>query len=209
VRVECEDESIAAVVLATAPVQFNFMKQAFTLVGLLATASCSSPSPITTTASPTIAPDAAAAQQTASSVQQAVATYIKAHPTDFTGYEPVRWSQPLAYTKTGEATIKGVVAMQLFDNALVSRSKALAAYKASLARHDAPAKTEAVKARYRHANKYNDSLLAVANTFASIRDTTRLGTEIVHLYRTKAKTGFMVLDSATFVVYPTGKVEQL
>jgi hypothetical protein len=209
VRVECEDESIAAVVLATAPVQFNFMKQAFALVGLLATASCSSPSPITTTASPTITPDAAAAQQTASSVQQAVATYIKAHPTDFTGYEPVRWSQPLAYTKTGEATIKGVVAMQLFDNALVSRSKALAAYKASLARHDAPVKTEAVKARYRHANKYNDSLLAVANTFAGIRDTTRLGTEIVHLYRTKAKTGFMVLDSAMFVVYPTGKVEQL
>jgi hypothetical protein len=209
VRVECEDESIAAVVLATAPVQFNFMKQAFALVGLLAAASCSSPSPTTTTASPTITPDAAAAQQTASSVQQAVATYIKAHPTDFTGYEPVRWSQPLAYTKTGEATIKGVVAMQLFDNALVSRSKALAAYKASLARHDAPAKTEAVKARYRHANKYNDSLLAVANSFAGIRDTTRLGTEIVHLYRTKAKTGFMVLDSATFVVYPTGKVEQL
>lgn len=184
------------------------MKQAFALVGLLAAASCSSPSTPATTAPPASAATAPA-QPAANSLQQAVTAYIKAHAANYTGYEPVRWSPPLAYTKASEAAIKGVVAMQLFDNALVPRNQALADYKASLARHDAPAKTEAIKARYGKANKYNDSLLAIANSFGGVRDTTRLGTEIVHFYRTKAKSGIMVLDSATFVVYPTGKVEQL
>jgi hypothetical protein len=185
------------------------MKQAFALAGLLAAASCSSPSaPATST--PAATTQAAAPTQPASdSVQQAVTTYIKANAADFSGYEPVRWSRPMVYTKLNEAAIKGVVAMQLFDNALVPRNKALADYKASLARHDAPAKTEAIKARYGKANKYNDSLLAIANSFIGVKDTTHLGTEIVHVYRTKAKGGVMVLDSATFVVYATGKVEQL
>jgi hypothetical protein len=115
----------------------------------------------------------------------------------------------MAYTKLNEAAIKGVVAMQLFDNALVPRNKALADYKASLARHDPPARTEAIKARYGKANKYNDSLLAIANSFIGVKDTMRLGTEIGHTYRTRDKTGVMVRDSATFVVYTTGKVEQL
>jgi hypothetical protein len=198
-------ESAAAPVLATASVQFYFMKQVYALVGLLVAASCSSPSTPVTTTTPATAP----AQPDASSVQQAVTTYIKSHKADFTDYEPVRWSQPVAYTTVSEATIKGIVAMQLFDNALVPRNKALAAYKSSIARHDAPARMEAVKARYRKATKHNDSLLAIANSLTEVRDTTPLGTEIVHYYRTKAKTGFMVLDSTTFVVYFTGKVEQL
>lgn len=185
------------------------MKQVSALVGLLAAASCSSPSAPTTASSPPATQAAAPAQPAPDSVQQAVATYIRANAADFTGYEPVRWGRPVAYTKMNEAAIKGVVAMQLFDNALVPRNKALADYKASLARHDAPAKTEAIKARYGKANKYNDSLLAIANSFIGMKDTTHLGTEIVHIYRTKAKSGVMVLDSATFVVYATGKVEQL
>jgi hypothetical protein len=184
------------------------MKQAFALVGLLAAASCSSPSAPATVA-PSAATQTAAPAQATDSVQQAVAAYINKNAADFAGYEPVRWSRPMAYTKLNEAAIKGVVAMQLFDNALVPRNKALADYKASLARHDAPAKTEAIKARYGKANKYNDSLLAIANSFIGVKDTTHLGTEIVHIYRTKAKSGVMVLDSATFVVYATGKVEQL
>ncbi|TVT37836.1 hypothetical protein FNT36_21990 [Hymenobacter setariae] len=138
-----------------------------------------------------------------------MASYIKANRAAFVGYEPVRWGQPVTYTKANEAAIKGVLAMQLFDDALVPRNKALAEYKASLARHDAPAKTEAIKARYGKANKYNDSLLAIANSFIGSKDTTRLGTQIAHIYRTKAKSGVMVLDSATFLVYRTGKVEQM
>jgi hypothetical protein len=184
------------------------MKQAFALAGLFAAASCSSPSAPATTPKATIQA-AASTQPAADSIQQAVVTYIKANATDFVGYEPVRWSSPMVYTKLNEAAIKGVVAMQLFDNALVPRNKALADYNASLARHDAPAKTEAIKARYGKANKYNDSLLAIANSFIGVKDTTRLGTEIVHIYRKKVKSGVMVLDSATFVVYTTGKVEQL
>ena len=183
------------------PVQFNFMKQAFALVGLLAAASCSSPS--------TPAAISPAGAQAAGPLQQAVTAYIKANEADFVGYEPVRWSSPAAYTKLKEAAIKGVVAMQVFDEALVPRNKALAEYKASLARHDAPAKTAAIMARYGKANKYNDSLLVIANSFIGVKDTTRLGTEIVHIYRTKTQTGAAVLDSATFVVYPGGKVEQL
>jgi len=200
---------MAARVVVTASVQFNFMKQAFALVGLLAATSCSAPTAPATATPAATTQATASAQLAADSVQQAVATYIKRNTADFVGYEPVRWGRPTAYTKLNEATIKGVVAMQLFDNALVPRNKALADYKASLARHDAPAKTEAIKARYGKANKYNDSLLAIANSFIGVRDTTRLGTEIAHTYRKKAKSGFMVLDSATFVVYTTGKVEQL
>lgn len=185
------------------------MKQAFALVGLLVAAGCSSPSAPATVSPAATTQAAAPAQQPADSVQQAVTTYIKANAAGFAGYEPVRWGRPTAYTKMSEAAIKGVVAMQLFDNALVPRNKALDAYKASVARHDAPARTEAIKARYGKANKYNDSLLAIANSFIGVKDTTRLGTEIMHTYRTKAKSGIMVLDSATFVVYSTGKVEQL
>jgi hypothetical protein len=108
-----------------------------------------------------------------------------------------------------EAAIKGVVAMNVFDAALIPRNKALAAYKASLARHDNHAKNEAIKAVYGRANKYNDSLLVIANSFIGVKDTTRLGTAIVHTYRAKDKAGKAVLDSASFVVYTSGKVEQL
>jgi uncharacterized lipoprotein NlpE involved in copper resistance len=196
--------------LRTASVQFDFMKQALTLVGLLAAVGCNSPSAPTTATTPT-APASAPARPApaAQAVQQAVIAYIQANTAHFAGYEPVRWGRPAAYSKVNEAAIKGVVAMQLFDNALVPRNKALADYKASLARHDAPAKTEAIKARYGKANKYNDSLLAIANGFIGVKDTARLGTQIGHTYRTKSKSGVMVLDSATFVVYATGKVEQL
>ncbi len=185
------------------------MKQVYALVGLLAAASCSSPSTPGTTTLPATTRATAPAQLAAGAVQQAVATYISSHKADFTDYEPVRWSQPVAYTSVSEATVKGIGAMQLFDNALVPRNKALAEYRASLARHDAPARTEVIKARLRKATRYNDSLLAVANSLSGVKDTTLLGAEIVHYYRTKARTGFMVLDSATFVVYSTGKVEQL
>lgn len=142
-------------------------------------------------------------------LHQAVSAYIQANASSFPAYEAVRWGSPLAYTKASEAAIKGVVAMKNFDDALIPRNQALADYKASLAKHDAPAKTEAIKARYGKANKYNDSLLAIANGFIGMKDTTRLGTEVVHTYRTKNKAGAVVLDSATFVVYPKGKVEQL
>ena len=142
-------------------------------------------------------------------LHQAISAYIQANASSFPAYEAVRWGSPMAYTKASEAAIKGVVAMKNFDDALIPRNQALADYKASLAQHDAPAKTEAIKARYGKANKYNDSLLAIANGFIGMRDTARLGTEIVHTYRTKNKAGAVVLDSATFVVYPQGRVEQL
>ena len=174
------------------------MKNYFSLFLLLAAASACS--------SPAHSPEAAVL---ASPTQQAVAAYIKANSAAFAGYEPVRWGHPAAYTKMSEAAIKGVVAMKNFDDALVPRNQALADYKASLARHDDAAKTEAIKGVYGKANKYNDSLLLIANSFIGVKDTTRLGTEIVHTYRTKSKAGAVVLDSATFVVYPSGKVEQL
>ena len=174
------------------------MKNNFFLFLLLAAAGCqSSPSHPEAAATPT------------DTTQQAVAAYIKANNAAFAGYEPVRWGRPAAYTKMSEAAIKGVVAMKNFDDALVPRNQAMADYKASLARHDAPAKTEAIKALYGKANKYNDSLLLIANSFIGVKDTTRLGTEVVHTYRAKNQAGTVVLDSATFVVYPSGKVEQL
>lgn len=142
-------------------------------------------------------------------LHQAIAAYIQANATSFPDYKAVRWAPPIAYTRASEAAIKGVVAMRNFDDALVPRNQALADYKASLAQHDALDKTEAIKARYGKANKYNDSLLAIANSFIGVKDTVRLGTEIVHTYRIKNKAGMMILDSAAFVVYPKGKVEQL
>ncbi|RZJ86803.1 MAG: hypothetical protein EOO60_12995 [Hymenobacter sp.] len=180
------------------------MNKVFPLLALLVATSCSSPTgPQATT------PTQAATAQPTDSIQQAVATYIKANEAAFAGYEPVRWGPPAAYTKMNEAAIKGVVAMKNFDDALVPRNQALDNYKASLARHDAPAKTAAIMAKYGKANKYNDSLLLIANSFIGVKDTTRLGTQLVHTYRTKNATGTVVLDSATFVVYPKGKVEQL
>lgn len=184
------------------------MKNALFLLVLLAVAGCnSSPTP-PTAANPVVAPASPAATP-ASSAQQAVTAYIKANPANFAGYAPVRWSAPNAYTKMSEAAIAGVVAMQAFDDALTPRNKALADYKAALARHDAPARVEAIKARYGKANKYNDSLLAIANGIIGTTDTTRLGTQIGHTYRTKNPAGAVVLDSATFVVYRDGKVKQL
>lgn len=177
------------------------MKKVVLLLCALAIAGCNS------TSSPKKV--AADASTPSDSLQQAVSAYIRANAGTFPEYEAVRWSQPTPYTKMSEAAIKGVVAMQDFDDALVPRNQALADYKASLARHDAPARTEAIKARYGKANKYNDSLLVIANSFIGNKDSTRLGTEIVHTYRAKDKKGAVILDSATFVVYPSGKVEQL
>lgn len=182
------------------------MRQAFALAGLLAAASCHSPAaPITAAAPAADAP----APPTASAVQQAVAAYIKANAAAFSGYEPVRWGRPLAYTKSSEAARRGMLAMQRFDEALGPRSKAFAVYRASLARHEPPARTQALKARYDKAARCSDSLLAAAATLSGVQDTTRLGTAIMHAYRTKAKSGFMVLDSAVFVVDASGRVEQL
>ena len=177
------------------------MKNTALLFALLATAACNSADSTKQVAS-------AAAPAPADSLQQAVAAFIKANAATFPGYEAVRWGKPAKYTRMSEAAIKGVVAMKNFDDALVPRNQALADYKASLARHDTPAQTEVIKARYGKANKYNDSLLVIANSFIGVKDTTRLGTEIVHTYRTTGKRG-AVLDSATFVVYPNGRVEQL
>lgn len=183
------------------------MKNLFpTLVFLLAAAGCNSPAPAGKAA--TEAPTAKAAAP-ADTLQQAVAAYVAAHAAAFPGYEPVRWGAPAAYTKMNEAAIKGVVAMQAFDDALTPRNQALANYKASLTRHDAPAKTAAIMARYGKANKHNDSLLVIANSFIGVKDSARLGTQLVHAYRAKNKAGALALDSATFVVYPGGRVEQL
>ncbi|TPG65578.1 hypothetical protein [Hymenobacter nivis] len=176
------------------------------LVFLLAAASCNSPAPADKAAAGAPAARAAAPTDT---VQQAVAKYVAAHAAAFPGYEPVRWGPPAAYTKMNEAAIKGVVAMRAFDDALTPRNQALANYKASLARHDAPAKTAAIMAIYGKANKHNDSLLAIANSFIGVKDSARLGTQLVHAYRATNAAGALALDSATFVVYPGGRVEQL
>jgi hypothetical protein len=167
---------------------------------LLLLAACNSPAP--TTSAP-IAPPLASPEQ------QAVASYVKAHATAFPSYQPLGWGQPLAYTKAREAAIKGVLAMKAFDDALVPRNKALADYQGVQARHAPAAEVAAALARYGKANKYNDSLLLIANRFLGVKDTFRLGTEITHTYRTKNQSGTLTTDSATFVVYRGGHVEQL
>ena len=177
------------------------MKKALPLLVLLAATGCNSSTPESAADVP--------AQPANTPLQQAVSDYIKANAAAYPNYEPVRWGRPAAYTKMSEAAIKGVVAMQAFDDALTPRNQALANYKAAVARHEAPARVEAIKARYGKANKHNDSLLVIANSFIGVKDSTRLGTEIVHTYRAKNKEGGVALDSATFVVYPGGKVEQL
>ena len=180
------------------------MKKTLPLLALLAATGCNS------TSSPTGSPAGAASTAAPTdSLQKAVATYIQANTTDFPGYESVSWGRPAVYTRQSEAAIKGVVAMKAFDDALVPRNQALANYKASLARHDPPARTKAIEGAYGKANKYNDSLLVIANKFIGVRDTTRLGTQLVHTYRRQDKAGALVLDSASFVVYPGGKVELL
>ena len=174
------------------------------LLGLgLAATGCNSSSAPQTAALP-----AGGAVAPTDSLQQAVAAYMRSNQAEFPGYEPLGWGRPVVYTRRSEAAIKGVVAMKAFDDALVPRNQALANYKASLARHDPPARTKAVEALYGKANKHNDSLLVIANSFIGVTDTARLGTQLVHRYRFK-KAGALALDSATFVVYPTGKVEQL
>ncbi len=156
------------------------------------------------------APETAADETaTADPLHQAVSDYIRDNAAAFPNYEPVRWGRPTAFTKMSEAAIKGMGAMQAFDDALMPRNQALADYKAAVARHEPPARVEAIKARYSKANKHNDSLLVIANGFIGIKDDTRLGTQIVHAYRAKNKSGAVALDSATFVLYPGGKVERL
>ncbi|WP_158022846.1 hypothetical protein [Hymenobacter coccineus] len=183
------------------------MKNLFpAFIFLLMAAGCNSSAPADKAAAGAPAAKAAAPGDT---LQQAVAKYVAAHADAFPGYEPVRWGAPAAYTKINEAAIKGVVAMQAFDDALTPRNQALANYKASLARHDAPAKTAAIMGLYGKANKHNDSLLVIANSFIGVKDSTRLGTQLVHAYRAKNQAGALALDSATFVVYPGGRVEQL
>ncbi len=190
-------------------VQANLMKNTFPLFVLLAAAGCNTPSVPKAAAPAAAAAPTAARPAPSDPLRQAVTAYIKANAAAFPSYEPVRWSRPATYTKMNEAAIKGVVAMQAFDDALLPRNQALANYKASVARHDAPARVEAIKAAYGKANKHNDSLLVIANSFIGVKDSTRLGTEIVHTYRARNKSGAVALDSATFVVYPGGKVEQL
>lgn len=186
------------------------MRNALPSLLLLALAGCGTS---TTSQTPAAKPGSAAAVPAtaapADSLQQAVATYVKAHADAFPDYQAVGWGKPVAYTKAREAAIKGVVAMKAFDDALVPRNKALQDYKTAVARRQPAAQVAAVKARYGKANKYNDSLLRIANSFLGVKDTARLGTEIAHTYRTKGKTGATVLDSTTFVVYRNGKVDQL
>lgn len=179
------------------------------LLGLLAVAGCNTSTSSTSTTPGTAASAAPAGAAPATAMQKAVAGYIQAHAAAFPGYEPVSWGPPVAYTKGREAAIKGVVAMKAFDDALVPRNKALQDYKDAIAKHEPAAAVEAAKARYGKRNKYNDSLLVIANSFTGVKDTARLGTELAHTYHIKNKAGAVGLDSTTFVVYPGGKVEQL
>jgi hypothetical protein len=182
-------------------------KMLLPLLSWLIATGCNSTSTPQTAANPTATTNESVLPT--DSLQRAIVVYMHTNRTEFPNYEPVRWSRPTIYTRRNEAAIKGVVAMKAFDDALVPRNQALADYKASLARKDPPARTKAIEAAYGKANKYNDSLLIIANAFSGVTDTTRLGTELVHQYRFKNKAGAIVLDSATFVVYSTGKVEQL
>ncbi|NML67722.1 hypothetical protein HHL22_21180 [Hymenobacter sp. RP-2-7] len=177
------------------------MKNFLPLGLLVLAAGCNPSAPTTSAPAAPVAP--------ATPEQKAVVSYVQAHTAAFPDYQPLGWGRPVVYTKAREAAIKGVLAMKVFDDALVPRNQALANYKGALARHAPPAEVAVALARYGKANKYNDSLLVIANRYSGVRDSTRLGTELAHVYRIKNKTGALVTDSATFVVYKGGKVEQL
>lgn len=66
------------------------------------------------------------------------------------------------------------------------------------------AKAKRVLAVFTHRG---DSIMALYNKAKASTDTTRLGTVLTHAYRAKNKSGALELDSATFTILRTGKVE--
>jgi hypothetical protein len=110
----------------------------------------------------------------------AVTDHLKKNLNDPASYEAARWGKPVRFTRQDSA---GIVSERLeaeYDKSVNILSDEQRA-------------------------KISHSAIVLGN----ITDTTRVGTYLTHAYRAKNKLGALVLDSAQFVVYQNGKVQQL
>jgi hypothetical protein len=110
----------------------------------------------------------------------AIAAHLKKELNDPASYEGVRWGAPVHFTRQ--------------DSAAAAASKLSSEYTATEEQGRTSRRTY---------------LIHTAIKLENVTDTTRVGVRLTHAYRAKNKLGAVVLDSAQFVVYSGGKVEQL
>ncbi len=109
----------------------------------------------------------------------AVSEYLKTHAKDPASYAAVRWGEGQAFTRKDSAAIAARILSKEYDKMLT-----VTAYQYG---------------------KHNE-LITKALKLEAVTDTTRVGTLLLHAYRSKNNRGAVVLDSACFVVYENGEV---
>jgi hypothetical protein len=124
----------------------------------------------------------AAACSTADSdpTHAAVTAYLQKNLNDPASYEVARWGKYVRWTRQ--------------DSAGAAAERLEAEYDKSVG-----VLSDEQRAKISHS----------AILLGNVTDTTRIGTYLTHAYRAKNKLGATVLDSAQFVVYKNGQVQQL
>lgn len=110
----------------------------------------------------------------------AVTAYLKKSMNDPDSYASARWGKYVRWTRQ--------------DSAGAAAGKLEAAYDKSVGVLS---------------DEQRDRISHSAVVLGNVTDTTRVGAYLTHVYHAKNKLGAVVLDSAQFVVYKDGRVQQL
>ena len=138
----------------------------------------------------------------------AVTAYLKKNMNDPASYASARWGRPTVYRQrqadSAAAAEKQKVWRTLANHAgtAIDSLHEIKLFPTSEALQKTSYSAQVAAARA-------DSLLPIITKLAASTDTARLGTVLTHAYRGKNKLGAVVLDSAQFVVYKNGRVQQL
>jgi hypothetical protein len=139
--------------------------------------------------------------------QRAIAALCRTTIRDSASYQPVRWGQPLVWTRGDSAVLRMFAlrpAIRIFNLYVTQDSAKL--LNISKLRHskESFSTVAAHLGLWRH---LRDSLQQLVRALPALEDTTQLGYQVRHTFRYRNSQGRLALDSIDFYVDRRGKVK--
>lgn len=138
----------------------------------------------------------------------AVTTYLKKNMNDPASYTVARWGRPAVYRQRQADSLAAVGEQRKWQPLAAHAKSAIDSLHQVKLFPDVESLRKASRLGMAAA-RAADSLQLIIDKLLASKDTARLGTLLTHAYRGKNKLGAVVLDSAQFVVYKDGRVQQL
>ncbi|GAA4021017.1 hypothetical protein GCM10022409_00760 [Hymenobacter glaciei] len=130
---------------------------------------------------------------------------MKTKLNDPASYEPVRWGTEKPWRKS-DADLAAAATLEASYRAQVMRAEqGLDSLRSKAVKRGSKMEDD-IKRRMMAAAGKADKLEEIGQRLKESTDTTRVGTVVWHVYRSKNKLGALVLDSARFVVGKSGTV---